>query len=285
MRTNTQLHTIYLLIIAALALLFAFLQKNDSHAQNRQVAQSQPTKSFREGVTYTSDQTPLAALQKKRLSLTFLETEIEKESEEVYHFSAEDGLKLAAHFFETEKPEIRKVYLEQLEQLELEKPVQEKIVSQLLGIEKKRLQAQFLLDDIEFQKADYDREIKDLLGNEKYNSYRKSEAEKSHAHYVDDFNKHLKSNGQELLSSNDAGELKKLLAEFGGGVTIDQSFGPYGTPPTVNLSAVEAPTESFISSDRISLLAGEREYLLETISSPSLKKAVEKYYNSLIEEY
>lgn len=205
--------------------------------------------------------------------------------EEDGNFSALRGIKLATFLFEKRASELSESYHEQIKGLQLSDHEQEEIVEQLLNLEKKRLQAQFLLDDLEFQKTAYDRDVRELLGPEKYDAYRKSESDKYHNDYVTDFNNHLLEKNQTRLNEEQENELRELLSIFGGGVTLDRSKGPYGISPRINFSQLEPLAEEYESNEQISLLTGEREYLINKASSPSLKEAVETYYNSLLERY
>ncbi len=202
-----------------------------------------------------------------------------------YSPSTMRSLDFANRQFSKQEAEIRADYQKAFEGLGLPKDLSEVAIIHISEIEQKRLQAQALLDEVEYYKADYDQIMRTSLGEQDYQNYRDLEAKKLQQAYIEDFNKHLEQEQIQNLRQDEVEELAGLLNSINGGVTVDKSKGPYGAPASINLAIFEEGTEQHYSEDKISLLSGERDFLLRSVSSDSLREAVQEYYSAQIKEY
>lgn len=153
-------------------------------------------------------------------------------------------------------------------------------------IEKSRIEAQYLLDNLEYQKNDFNELVRNNLSEEDYETYRSYEQNKKTEEYFADFDSFVNQDKYANLNTQDREELRQLVGEFQTGSTIDNSTGPYGNPPSV-LGAIyepNSPAQEFFINDQVSLLTGERDYLRQQASSDKQAEIIEGFYNEKINE-
>ncbi len=199
--------------------------------------------------------------------------------------SSAGALNFIHYQFEAQKEELRASYREKFAEIDISEASLEAVILQASQIEKSRLEAQALLDEVEFQKGDYDHLLKKILKEEDYENYRAVEKAETSKRYIDDLDQYVNSAELSSLTDPEKEELIQLIDGIGGGVTVDQSIGPYGSPVSIKNSIFEEGTEQLFKDDQLSLINGEYNYLLEKVSTENLKAAINGYYNDRINSY
>jgi|GEM_PF-5191966 len=163
----------------------------------------------------------------------------------------------------------------------------QELMGQLLDIERSRILARSLLDEVEYKKQRYDALISEKIGSEQYADYLKNEQQKPLNHYLKDMESHLISVGQPPLSAEQSQALVDALEKVNGGITIDRSEGPYGQPTGIGFSALDINSSAgrHYLADQESLLRGEQAYLKEAISDPKLLERINEYYETKVFEF
>lgn len=277
-----RIHVFYLLILTILIVYHqdSFLSKNIKSNQKEKKISS-TNRSRLVGRSISSDRFRSEVGRRSVLSKNTDEKKIENDLTE----DTERSLRFASYLFQEQKKHIIQEYKDKYDQVGLSAVDQQVALTQVEAIEEKRLQIQLLQDELEFQKADYDHHIQSSLSEDEYTAYRGIESESFYETYLDDFNNHLSQSQRPELSLEEQKELKGLLSRINGGVTVDRSKGPYGSPSSIHLSVFESDTQSHFIEDKISLLMGERDFLTETASSENLRKSVEIRYSAQIQQY
>lgn len=153
-------------------------------------------------------------------------------------------------------------------------------------IEKSKIEAQYLLDNLEYQKSDFDRFVQASLPEKDYESYRSYELNKQNEQYSSEFDAFSNRSEYSHLSEVEKKDLRNLLIQSQGNIITNSSSGPYGVPPSV-LGAIyepNSPAQKFYIEDQISLLSGERDNLKQLANSSEHINLINDFYNEKINE-
>ena len=218
------------------------------------------------------------------------ETKIESLAEAVElnaKFKRNVSLKLGGSQAARKKEKIIKEYSDLFSANEGLSPEKVEVLSQAIyEIEKSRVEAQYLLDNLEYQKNDFDKLVKGSLTEAEYEDYRSYEENKGREEYLAEFDAFIDRAGIADLKGPEKESLRALLGQSQTGAIIDNTAGPYGNPPSLLGSIYEpnSPAQKFFIEDQVSLLSGERDFLQQQAESEAQARIIERFYNERINE-